>query len=120
MLSTLFLLSIGFTAFAHNDTPKKPVDSSALIRLNNIDSPTKIFFQDDENEVLFIDFDLVLDEIVAINILRAEALMMEDDVRDLPDNTIYEINFDIIRSGTYVIEVVTSEGNAVRKEIEVE
>ncbi len=79
-----------------------------------------IFFADSANEVLFIDFEAIGDQLVEVNILRNETLMMEDDVSDLPTNSIYEINLDIIRAGNYTIELVTAEGIVVHKEIWVE
>ncbi|MEO1410703.1 MAG: hypothetical protein AAFW73_12535 [Bacteroidota bacterium] len=92
-----------------------------------LDNPTgfnlslqNIFFADTANEVLFIDFEAIGDQLQEVNILRGEALMMEDDVSDLPTDSIYEINLDIIREGTYTIELVTVEGIVVHKEIWVE
>ena len=79
-----------------------------------------IFFFDDENELLFIDFESIADDLMMLNIYRDGNLMMEDDVTDLPDNTIYEINTNVIRKGKYTVELVTANDIRIRKEIFVE
>lgn len=78
-------------------------------------SLSNAFFKDSEEEVLFIDFDAIGDRIVAINILLDTKLMMEDDVRDLPADVIYEINLSILRDGQYTIELVTDQSIKIQK-----
>ena len=76
---------------------------------------SNVFFKDDQGEVLFIDFDAIGDSIVRINLFSGDKLMMEDDVRDLPDNVIYEINLAILRQGDYTIELVTDQSIKIQK-----
>ena len=52
-----------------------------------------------------------------LNIYRDGKLMMEDDITDLPNNSIYEINTQVIRKGTYTVELVTKGDIKIRKEI---
>lgn len=75
-----------------------------------------IFYSDYENTTLFIDFESLGNQFSELNILRADQLMMEDDIRDLPTNTIYEINLEVLRAGTYVLELKTPDGIKVHKE----
>ena len=118
-VTTLFLfLSFCITLNATNGIPKHPaflelIENSKPISFN------EIFFADNENEVVFIDFEPIADDLLMLNIFRDGKLMMEDDITDLPDNSIYEINTQVIRKGTYTVELVTSSDIKIRKEISI-
>lgn len=119
-LTFVTALLLSCTTWANNGILSS---GSPVIMANpiNLDfSLNSIFFSDSDNEVLFIDFEALGDPLLSVNILRDDALMMEDDVSDLPANSIYEINLDIVRTGNYTIELVTSDGIVVHKEIWVE
>ena len=94
-----------------NDPPVKTTAEDASL------SVEKVFLGDVENRVLYVDFAAVAEHISELNILREGKLMMHDDVNDLPDSTIYEVNLEIIRHGTYVIELVTDKDIKIQKEI---
>jgi len=79
----------------------------------------KIFFHGEDEETLFIDFEAVNNQLVTITLSQGEKVFLEDHVADLPLNAIYELNLDIIRPGDYVLELVTSTGIKIRKDIEV-
>ena len=112
----LVCLSFCFTLNATNGIPKNN-GALELIYANKNYSFYNIFFYDDENELLFIDFDAIIDDLHMLNIYRGGALMMEDDITDLPTDAIYEINTTVIREGIYTIELVTSQDIKIRKEI---
>ena len=81
---------------------------------------SEIFYNDNENQLLFIDFQAIEDQVSQLNILKNDELMMEDDVSDLPANTIYELNLEVLREGNYTIELVCGQGIKIRKEIVIE
>ena len=81
---------------------------------------SNIFFNDAEDEILFIDFDQLDDEILEINIFREKELMMNDAVNDLPADVIYEINLDVFRKGKYIIEIVTQQDIKIQKSVIIE
>lgn len=112
----LVFLSLCISLNATNGIPPK-FEALEFITANNSFSFNKIFFFDNENELLFIDFEAITDELVMLNIYREGNLMMEDDVTDLPNDVIYEINTNVIREGIYTIELVTAEDIKIRKEI---
>ncbi len=76
-----------------------------------------IFFTDEEDNLLFVDFSVVADRLEELNIWREGKLMLEDKIIDLPRNTIYELNLNIMREGTYIVELVTEHGIKIQKEI---
>ncbi len=87
--------------------------------LSSIDF-NKIFFSGEFENTLFIDFEAVLNPIVTVSLFQREKVLMLDRVEDLPTNTIYELNLEIIRPGDYVLEIVTIEGIKIQKDIRVE
>ena len=119
-LSFLIALIGVSTLFAFNGTPTETTPVLIANPQNTSFTVQNIFFSDYDNAILFIDFQALPGEIVNVKILKEEVLMMEDEVTDLPLNTIYEINLDIIREGKYTVELVTAEGIVVHKEIWVE
>jgi len=77
---------------------------------------SKIFYSDYANTTLFVDFEALGGQFTQLNILREDELMLEDNVSDLPTNTIYEINLEVLRAGEYTLELETPEGIKVIKE----
>ncbi len=113
----IVFLSFCFTLNATNGVPER-YKTLELINANNANySFYNIFFFDNENELLFIDFDVIVDDLQTLNIWSKGNLMLEDDLTDLPDNTIYEINTNVIREGIYTVELVTTHDIKIRKEI---
>ncbi len=112
----LVFLSLCFTLNATNGIPGQFKALESITSDANY-SFYSIFFFDDENEMMFIDFEVIADDLLMLNIWRNGKLMMEDDVTDLPNNIIYEINTNVIREGTYVVELVTEHDIKIRKEI---
>lgn len=116
-LLLLACLCFSITLSANNGNPSaSPVTSN----LKTAYSLNKIFFNDFENDYIFVDFEPVTDNIIMINLWRDGELMMEDDVTDLPSNTIYELNTGLFRSGKYTIELVTLEGVKIHKKHTIE
>ena len=72
------------------------------------------------NQQVFVDFESITDDLVSLNLWRSDKIMMEDDISDLPGNTIYELNTSLFRSGHYTIELVTLQGVKIHKKITIE
>ncbi len=115
LTNVIVLLSICFTLNATNGIPEpfRMLETFKISEKLNIENA---FFSDTENELLFIDFEVITDDLLMLNIWRNGKLMMEDDITDLPNNTIYEINTKVIRKGIYTIELITSRDIKIRKE----
>ncbi|MEM9822300.1 MAG: hypothetical protein AAF985_14550 [Bacteroidota bacterium] len=113
----LTLLNLFFVTqlFASSGAPKwgvEPIKTSS----EAVVSFSKIFYSDYENTTLFVDFNSLGNQFSELNILRDNRLMMTDDIRDLDINTIYEINLEVFREGTYILELKTPDGIKVHKE----
>lgn len=115
-LLAILCLSIPFLQ-ANNGNPSSSTVSSTAETSYPLDN---IFYNDFENSAVFIDFEAITDDLIMINLFRDGQLMMEDDVTDLPGNSIYEYNTEIFRTGKYTIELVTLQGVKIHKEIAIE
>ncbi len=107
------------TVQANNGNPTN-ADATVTATEKTSYSLDKIFYNDFENDYLFVDFLSITDDLTQINLLRDDKLMMEVDVRDLPGNAIYELNLNLFRSGNYTIELVTLVGVKIHKDILIE
>ncbi|MEM8907903.1 MAG: hypothetical protein AAGD05_08665 [Bacteroidota bacterium] len=114
MRNKLMILSLLFSAqlWAKSGTPPgggTPKEKTVILF-------SEIFYSDYENTTLYVDFKSLGNQFSELNILRDHQLMMQDDIRDLPLNTIYELNLSVFRQGTYVLELKTPDGIKVHKE----
>jgi hypothetical protein len=75
-------------------------------------------FADQDNAIYFIDFEQVavnLNEIVVKD--QAGQVLWQDEVFDLPVNTIYELDFSSYQTGEYLIELKAYTG-VIRKRVQ--
>ncbi len=93
-----------------------PLSSNPVTKDKTAISFSDIFYSDYENTTLFIDFETLGNQFSELNILRSNDLMMQDDIRDLDTTTIYEINLEVFRAGTYTLELKTPDGIKIHKE----
>jgi len=77
------------------------------------------FYTDEENQLYFIDFEKInfnLSEIIVKN--DDGDILIQDDVLDLPVNTIYEIDLSEFGAGDYHVEL-RSFTTIIRKEVNI-
>lgn len=75
------------------------------------------FYSDDENKVYYVDFEKLSFNLSEIVVKNAEgAIVMREDVLELPVNTIFELDFSEFNSGKYLIELRSFKG-MLKKEI---
>ena len=82
--------------FADSDFSTKGIVS---IQMDKDDLTTAIFFTDKVNQLLFIDFEALGEEVNELKILNDETVVLKEDVSRLPENAIYEINLKNLESG---------------------
>lgn len=80
----------------------------------------KIFFDNDSNDLLFVDLETINEQIVRINVLQNDVIMMEEDVAELPQNTIHEVELTLFDKGTYTIELITQDNFSIKKRITIQ
>ena len=116
ILSLSMTLSLFSFVFAHNGDPVIPAKKTITTTISGV-SLDKIFLSDYEGAALYVDFEAIDDQIVEVNLLKEDKLVMEDNVRDLPGNTIYELNLTILGTGKYTLVLMTNEGIGIQKTI---
>ena len=75
------------------------------------------FYSNEANDLVFIDFEDIQLSINTINIIQNDVTIMEEDVKDLPQDMIHEIDLTIFEKGKYTIELITKDNIEIRKNI---
>lgn len=118
LLAGLFLTFATTTLTAQ--TYAKGITASAEV----VESPAELpfndwsIFADQDNQLYFIDFEQLavnLNEIVVKD--ASGQVIWQDQVFDLPVNTIYELDFSQYQTGDYLIELRAYTG-VIRKQVQ--
>lgn len=84
----------------HADEFTERGSSKISIKLDNADDLTKtVFFIDGENQLLFIDFEALGEELEEIRVVNNNAIIYAENVTELPMNTIYEVDLKQYEKG---------------------
>jgi len=107
ILSISLFLSSAITAQdMMASTSEAPLEATTLHIVADDDSG--IFFTDPENKVCFIDFSEINGYAKHLYVKDTEGTMVIDEVLwDLPENSIYELDFEEYTKGNYKIELHT-------------
>ncbi len=77
------------------------------------------FYTDEENQLYFIDFEKINHNLSVIVVKNDDGdILIQDDVLDLPVNTIYEIDLSEYGAGDYHVELRSFTG-VIRKEVNI-
>jgi len=77
------------------------------------------FYTDEENQLYFIDFEKINHNLCVIVVKNDDGdILIQDDVLDLPVNTIYEIDLSEYGAGDYHVELRSFTG-VIRKEVNI-
>ena len=119
-ITSILLLFLFNSVLFGNSGHSVTEDPGHKARLMKSATLNGVFFEDYSSGTIFIDFDGMTAQLASISILRNEQALFTDPVDDLPLNTIYELNTELMRPGNYTIELVTVAGTAFRRDIWVE
>ncbi len=111
----IFLLSAS-TTFAQTAAVSHDDNLLANISKSEIKDATWSLYTDDENDLLYIDFETI-DVNLSTVIVKSkdDKVLIEEDVMDLPVNTIYEIDFSAFGPGKYTVEMQSFIGTVTRE-----
>ena len=77
----------------------------------SVDGDEWTFYLDLESKVYYIDFETISVNLSDVKVKNETGdVVMEDDLWDLPVNTIYELDFTKFKPGTYQIELRSYTG----------
>jgi hypothetical protein len=123
ILSAFILLFSGalFSPLFSQTVSKGIMDSEAAnygneLSLVNPDDEEWTYYLDKEKKMYYIDFEAISVNLTDIVIKNADGgVIYEDEVFDLPVDTIYEIDLTQFSSGRYSIEIKSYTNTTVRK-----
>ncbi len=120
LLSTFALFLTQQISAQTSFTPKSGFSTTtASADLKELPAQDWSFFVDDENKVYYIDFETIPVNLADIVIKNDDGeVILQDNLYDLPVNTIYEIDTTDYAVGKYHIELRSYTG-VIRKDIEV-
>ena len=102
-IAGLFVLFAFTSSFAQSATSINNSPSFDLIELN---TDSWSFFSDDNSQLFYIDFEKLTFSISDILLKDADGeIVFEDDVLDLPVNSIYELDLAQFKPGKYMVEL---------------
>jgi len=113
----IFFLSILFTTLYAQSSANLNSNSFLDDELVEIADDNWSFYVDEENKVYFIDFEKLNVNLSTIIVKNEKGeVLVNDDVVDLPVNTIYEIDFSEYGVGEYQVEIRSYTG-FIRKNV---
>ena len=114
---TLLVFLLGSTSsFAQTAATSNEDNLLANISNTEITDADWSLYTDDENELLYIDFESI-DVNLSTIVIKSEKdeVLIKEDVLDLPVNTIYEVDFSEFGPGVYTVEMKSFIGTVTRK-----
>ena len=119
LFAFVLLCFIGNTLFAQSIASADENVFTTSVNLTELPDDNWSFYKDEENQLYYIDFEKInfnLSEILVKN--DKGEVLIQDDVLDLPVNTIYEIDLSEYGTGNYEVEL-RSFTKIIRKEVDI-
>ena len=111
LATVIFLCTINFSLQAQQSFADFSNETVEIIVETDEDLTEKVFFTDTEHSLFFIDFEAIGEMPLELTIKQDNAIVLQEDVADLPANTIFEINLSILQlDKPYVLEIKTELG----------
>jgi len=135
IISLSFLLLASQLIFAQTTTASTnsstPTSSSTEIDWSNFENELEklsdeeqdwSFHTDQSNKLLYIDFEALGGKMERLVLKSNETIVVFEDnhLFDLPVNTIYEVNLDKLKRGSYFVELHTHKDELIRREITIQ
>jgi len=80
------------------------------------------FHTNQEGKLLYIDFESLGGKMnrLVLKSSKKDVLIEDNHLFDLPINTIYEVNLDKLKRGSYFVELYTYDNKIIREEITIQ
>lgn len=115
MLTFCFVIILisTFTSLATSKSVIKLTDSGDLDDYHL----SHIFYLNDIGNLLFIDFDVIEEDLAKVRILKEDSIVLQEDITELPSDIIYELDLSAFKADNYTVELITSNKTKIRKEV---
>ena len=98
-------------------TTSLTAEATTATRLLDLSSTDWSFYIDEEQEIYYIDFEKINVNLNDLKVINADGeVVLEDQLYELPVNTIYELDLRELPEGTYEVALRTFTG-VISKEI---
>ncbi len=97
----------------------KPVISLRDLGVLSAKHFSHIFYLNDLGNILMIDFDILDDRVQSIKITKNGKFVRIEDVSELPEDSIYELDLNLLSRGKYTIELITNTHQTITNELKI-
>lgn len=100
------------------------LNSKPVINLKDLENLSAehfayIFYLNELGNILLIDFDILDDRIQAVKVTKNSEFVKAEDVSELPENSIYELDLNLLSKGKYTIELITDTQQSIINELKI-
>jgi hypothetical protein len=78
-----------------------------------------IFYLNELGNILLIDFDILNGRVQTVKITKNGEFVRADDVSELPEDSIYELDLNLLSKGKYTVELITSKEQSIINELKI-
>jgi hypothetical protein len=110
----VILLSI-FTSILNS----KPVISIKHFGVLSAKNFAHIFYLNELGNILLIDFDILADRVLTVKVTKNGEFVKVEDVSELPEDSIYELDLNLLSKGKYTVELITSKEQSIINELKI-
>lgn len=116
VLTFVFVSSLSCQLFAQSSTSVNTDKIDAVSNLLNLNNTDWSYYIDDEQHIYYIDFEKINVNLNDIKVINSQGeTVLEDQLYDLPVNTIYELDLSDYPKGTYSVELRSFTGMMAKK-----
>lgn len=110
----VILLSI-FTSILNS----KPVINLKHLRILSAKYFAHIFYLNELGNILLIDFGILADRVQTVKITKNGEFVKEEDVSELPEDSIYELDLNLLSKGKYTVELIINTQQSITNELKI-
>lgn len=78
-----------------------------------------IFYLNELGNILLIDFDILADRVQTVKITKNGEFVRAEDVSELPEDSIYELDLNLLSKGKYTVELITNTQQSITNELKI-
>ena len=113
MTFSLVVILLTLLASVANSRPVVSLERLGMLTDTHL---AHIFKFKNQDGILMIDFDIIKDAIQSVNVLKNGEIVRDEDVSEIPGDSVFELDLNKLNKGNYVIELVTNT-HRITKEI---
>ena len=113
MTFSLIVILLSILASVANSRPVVSLENMAIVKDTHL---THIFKFKNQDGLLMIDFDIIKEAIRSVVVLKNGEIVRDQDVSEMPGDSVFELDLNRLNKGNYTIELVTNH-HRITKEI---